>query len=76
MVWKGGIEVEILKLSGEGVQIGELASEELAALAGQPAFSVRLEDGRTVVLVGLTRDECRACAPGFLAAATITVGRG
>ncbi|MCA3068776.1 MAG: hypothetical protein IOD11_00015 [Rhodocyclaceae bacterium] len=65
--------MELLNLNGEGVQIGDIGAEELAQMADKPALSVRLADGRNVVLVGLTRDECRACLPAFMAPARLTV---
>lgn len=65
--------MELLRVAGDGVQIGDMQAEELALLAGQPAFSLRLPDGRVVVVIGLTRDEARACVPGFMAPARITV---
>lgn len=60
-------------MTGEGVQIGDMQADELEKMAGQPAFSLRLPDGRVVVVIGLTRDEARACVPGFMAPARITV---
>ena len=65
--------MELLNLNGEGVQIGEIAAEALALMAGKPAISVRLGDGRLVVLVGMTRDECLACLPAFLSPARLVV---
>lgn len=77
MEWLGVVNgdktMELLTLNGEGIQIGDIAAEELALLAGQPAISVRLSDGRVVVLVGMTRDECRACVPAFMSPARLTV---
>jgi hypothetical protein len=65
--------MELLTLNGEGVQIGDIGSDDLAQMAGKPALSVSLADGRTVVLVGMTRDECSQCLPAFLAPARFTV---
>lgn len=65
--------MELLNLNGEGVQIGDIGADELAQMAGKPALSVSLADGRVVVLVGMTRDECRQCLPAFLAPARFTV---
>lgn len=65
--------MELLRMTGEGVQIGDMQAEELAQMAGQPAFSLRMPDNRVVVVIGLTRDEARACMPGFMSPARITV---
>jgi hypothetical protein len=65
--------MELLNLNGEGVQIGDIGADELAQMAGKPALSISLADGRVVVLVGMTRDECRECMPAFLASARFTV---
>jgi hypothetical protein len=65
--------MELLNLSGEGVQIGDIGADELAQMVGKPALSVSLADGRLVVLVGMTRDECRQCLSAFLAPARFTV---
>lgn len=37
------------------------------------AGSLRLPDNRVVVVIGLTRDEARACVPLFMSPARITV---
>lgn len=66
---------ELLRLTGEGVQVGDMSAEDVAQFAGKPAFSLRLPDGRIVVLIGLTRDEARVCVHGFMAPARITVSR-
>ena len=65
--------MELLRMSGEGVQIGDMPADELVRMAGKPAFSLRLPDDRVVVVIGLTRDEARACVPGFMATARFTV---
>lgn len=65
--------MELLQMTGEGVRIGDMAAEDLAQMSGQPAFSLRLPDNRVVVVIGLTRDEARACVPGFMSPARITV---
>lgn len=65
--------MELLQLNGEGVEIGDMRAEDVATLAGQPAFSLRLPEGRVVVLIGLTRDEARSCWPGFMSPARFTV---
>lgn len=65
--------MDLLRMTGEGAQIGDMQADELAQMAGQPAFSLRLPDSRVVVLIGLTRDEARACALGFMSPARITV---
>jgi hypothetical protein len=66
-------QMELLTLIGEGVQIGDIGADELSQMAGKPALSVSLADGRVVVLVGMTRDECRQCLPAFMAPARLTV---
>jgi hypothetical protein len=65
--------MELLNLNGECVQIGAICSDELALMAGKPALSVSLHDGRVVTIVGMTHDECRKCLPAFLAPARLTV---
>lgn len=65
--------MELLQLDGEGVEIGDMHADALAKFAGMPALSVQLSDGRVVVLIGMTREECKACLPAFLAPARIKV---
>ena len=65
--------MELLQLNGEGIQIGDIGPDDLVQMEGQPALSVRLADGRVVMLVGMTRDECRQCLPAFLSPARFTV---
>ena len=65
--------MELLRMTGEGVQVGDMQAEELAQMAGKPAFSLRLPDDRVIVVIGLTRDEARACVPGFMSPARFTV---
>lgn len=65
--------MELLHLNGEGIQIGDIGADDLLRMVGQPALSMRLADGRIVVIVGMTRDECRECLPAFLAPARLTV---
>jgi len=65
--------MELLNLSGEGVHIGDADADELAKMAGQPSFSISLTDGRTVMIVGLTREECRQCVPAFMEPSRFTV---
>ena len=67
------VAAELLRLTGEGVQVGDMPLHELEKMAGQPAFSLRLPDERVVVVIGLTRAEARACVPGFMAPARFTV---
>lgn len=65
--------MELLRLTGRGIQIGDMSAEELVQMADKPAFSIELPDKRVVVLIGLTRDEARACVPGFMSPARFTV---
>lgn len=65
--------MELLNLNGEGIQIGDIGADELAQMTGKPALSLSLADGRVLVLVGLTRDECIQCLPAFLEPARFTV---
>jgi hypothetical protein len=68
--------MELLRLSGEVVSIGDMRPEEVPQMAGVPHLLLRLGDGRHVVISGLTRDECRACVPAFMAPARFTVSGG
>ena len=65
--------MELLRFTGEVISIGDMPEEEVARMVFRPHLMLRLEDGRDVVLVGLTRDECKACLPAFLEAAQFTV---
>lgn len=66
--------MDILRLTGELVAIGDLTrADEVLPLVGKPRLLLRMPDGRTVLLAGLTQDECRACAGAFLAPATIVL---
>ena len=64
----------LLTLSGEGVTIGDLQHDEAVSFVGRAHLSVQLADGRTVAIVGLTREECLQCTDAFLAPAVITIG--
>lgn len=55
-----------LILNGEMCTIGDMQPGEEVALVGTPRLEVRLEDGRVILLSGLTRDECRVLAPLFM----------
>ena len=65
--------MELLRLTGEVVSIGDMPADEVPNLEGVPHLLLRLSDGRDVVLSGLTREECRACVPAFMAPARFTV---
>lgn len=58
---------ELLRLTGEVVSIGDMPADEVPPMAGVPHLLLRLDDGRTVVLSGLTREECKACVGALLA---------
>lgn len=65
--------MELLRLTGEVVSIGDMPADEVPKLEGVPHLLLRLSDGRDIVLSGLTREECRACVPAFMAPARFTV---
>ena len=65
--------MELLRLTGEVVSIGDMPEDDVPKMAGVPHLLLRLADGRDVVLSGLTRDECKACVATFLGAARFTV---
>ena len=52
--------MELLRLTGEVVSIGDMPADEVPKLEGVPHLLLRLSDGRDIVLSGLTREECRA----------------
>lgn len=63
----------LLKLSGSIVSIGDMPEDEVPPLAGVPHILLRTDDGQNVVISGLTRDQCKACVPAFLSAASLAV---
>lgn len=65
--------MELLRLTGEVISIGDMPAEEVPLMAGVPHLLLRLADGRSVVLSGLTRDECEACMPAFMMPARFTI---
>lgn len=65
--------MKLLRLTGEVVSIGDMLADEVLKLEGVPHLLLRLSDGRDIVLSGLTREECRACVPAFMAPAKFTV---
>ena len=65
--------MKLLKLNGEGFQVGDIQADDLARMVGKPAFGLLLPDDRVIVIVGLTKDEARACVPGFLSPARLTL---
>lgn len=62
-----------LILNGEMCTIGDMQPGEEVALVGTPRLEVRLEDGRVILLSGLTRDECRALATLFMDRVSLAV---
>ena len=65
--------MELLRLTGEVVSIGDMPADKVPKMAGVPHLLLRLSDGRDIVLSGLTRDECRACVPAFMSPARFSV---
>ena len=63
----------LLNLTGQIVSIGDLPAEEAPHIVGLPHIMVGLDDGRIILISGLTQDECRACVPGFMEAVSIGV---
>ena len=62
-----------LTITGEMCCIGDMSDDEAQELAGQPRITLRLPEGRFVTIAGLTHEECRACADGFLEQVTVEV---
>lgn len=69
--------MSLLELQGEIISIGDLAEEDAPKIIGVPHVLIRIEgqSGRTVLLTGLTRDECRACAEAFAEQISLAIGR-
>lgn len=64
----------LLTLTGEVISIGDLPAEDAPRIAGVPHILLRMQDGRDLLISGLTQDECRALVPLFMAGqAAITV---
>jgi hypothetical protein len=56
------------------VFVGDLAAESLPDLVNSPSVQVQTADGRLVTIAGLTREECRAVAPGLFKPAHVIIG--
>ena len=65
--------MELLRLTGEVISIGDMPEDEVPKMAGVPHLLLQLQDGRTVVLSGLTREECKDCIHAFMMPARFTV---
>ena len=63
---------ELTAIEGECIQVGDVNVADLAQFAGRPGLTMLAAD-REVLLVGLTREECRACLPGFMGPLRIAV---
>lgn len=63
----------LLALTGQIVSIGDLPADDAPHIVGLPHIMVRLDDGRDILISGLTQDECRACVPGLWEAVSIGV---
>ena len=68
-----GEVMELLRLTGEVISIGDLPESEVPKIAGAPHLILRLRDGRDVLLSGLTREECASCVAAFSMPARFTV---
>lgn len=67
----------LLTLSGEVISIGDLPADEAPPIVGVPHILLRMQDDRTLLISGLTPDECRALVPLFMAGpSTISVAPG
>lgn len=65
--------MELLRLEGEMVAIGNSQAFEVEPLIGTPSLMLKRSDGSIVMLLGMTQDECRAGAQAFMDAAALTV---
>lgn len=67
----------LLTLSGEVISIGDLPADEASHIVGVPHILLRMQDDRTLLISGLTPDECRSLVPLFMAGlSTISVAPG
>jgi len=65
--------MELLKLEGEMVAIGNSQAHEVEPLIGKPSLMLKRPDGSILLLMGMTQDECRSGAQAFMDAAAFTV---
>jgi hypothetical protein len=63
-----------LRLDGELVFVGDLLDDELPKLANTPSVQIQTADGRLVTITGLSREECRAVAPGLFKDVRVNIG--
>lgn len=65
----------LLTITGEIISIGDLPAEYAPEIIGVPHLMIHFGD-RKVFLSGLTREECRACVPGFLDEVSLSIELG
>ena len=63
----------LLNFQGQCTRAGFMNVNEVVQLADRPAILIELEDGRTIGLMGLTKEECLACRDAFLEPVSLTV---
>ncbi len=63
-----------VRLDGELVFVGDLLDDELPKLANTPSVQIQTADGRLVTITGLSREECRAVAPGLFKDVRVNIG--
>lgn len=65
--------MNMLELSGELVRMGDMQAEEVIDVAGLPRIEIMREDGSLIYVIGLTRDEVRACGAAFFRRVTVAI---
>ena len=56
----------LLTLSGEIISVGDLPADDAPRIVGVPHILLRMQDGRDLLISGLTPDECNEMIPQFL----------
>lgn len=65
--------MKLLELNGEIVSIGDSNKDDLMHVADCARILIRHDDGRMILISGLTRDECRSCVPGLLEKVSVSI---
>ncbi len=67
---------DLMIIAGEVDAVGLSCFADVEPLIGKPSLILKRPDGSTVVLLGLTEEECKAGAKAFMDAATLSLSAG
>lgn len=70
------MKTDLMTIAGEVDVVGLSHAADVDPLIGKPSLILKRPDGSTVVLLGLTEEECKAGAKAFMDPAVIILSVG